>query len=687
MVEIAAKSPTRRARSLLGTPSQDLLLLVHGTQHGGQVVRLSAPKCTVGSARTCTLRLRSAGVRDVHCLIYRGRRATFVRRFDDNTRLNGRMFDSAPLAVGDRLTVGPVQLEVIDEQTAARIGRRSSTGAVTRFGRADSSQLQEVVEQARQQADQLRTSLAKTRHAATRRVQQLTKQLRSARDRLHRLQAEFQGDRERTRCVQEALADQQQQLEQQFEQRRRELEADLGRRQADLERQTAEVNQQAAEIAERKQQLARDHARRQDELETLQRQLAESRELIERQRGEAERDSQAEQALEAEAEKLEAQRIQYEADRAAWQQERQRYDDELRERTVLLERRQADLAEADQELNAARAELDTLKEELQRQGRTAEVADPQTTDGQDVDFAATQEERVSPPDDTGVGDVKDATISSLFPGGDAAAVVDPPVAHGAAQEEDSPLDVPTGTPVFSAEIPGASTEDLAEQAADSSPDSQDPFTQPAPVPQYSPLDSAPHEATAVAPNLPANRDADHDGSVEEYMADLMKRLRGDSTPPPIVDDTPYVPAGHRELEDEPNPAPADEPIPEEAPTEEPLEPSEYVPRNVAPESKTDLGALREVANTSARSAIVLHTNKRSGKGAIGKMLRAGIALLAAVAFGFWKPVMGPVAVAGAAISLVAASFWVAQAARMVSRAAFARKVPQGGRVDDSLPTE
>jgi hypothetical protein len=61
------------------------------------------------------VRLGSKAVDALHCLILRGQRATVVRRWSPNTRLNGASFVDASLAVGDRLAVGPVELEIVED--------------------------------------------------------------------------------------------------------------------------------------------------------------------------------------------------------------------------------------------------------------------------------------------------------------------------------------------------------------------------------------------------------------------------------------------------------------------------------------------------------------------------------------------------------------------------------------------
>ena len=109
MVNLASQSPP----TVQGPSSGDLWLRIVGTARAGQVVRLSAPKCTIGSADGCTLRLRAAGVRGVHCLILRGTRGTIARSYAAATRLNGQAFSDAPLVVGDRLKIGPIEMEVL----------------------------------------------------------------------------------------------------------------------------------------------------------------------------------------------------------------------------------------------------------------------------------------------------------------------------------------------------------------------------------------------------------------------------------------------------------------------------------------------------------------------------------------------------------------------------------------------
>ena len=115
-MEIQTATP---ASGRLTAPPGELKLRIVGGSRDGQLLRLRATKCSVGSDRRCTLRLRARGVRPIHCLIVRGRQATIVRRWSMDTRLNGSSFSDAKLVAGDRLSIGPIELEVVDDAPSA----------------------------------------------------------------------------------------------------------------------------------------------------------------------------------------------------------------------------------------------------------------------------------------------------------------------------------------------------------------------------------------------------------------------------------------------------------------------------------------------------------------------------------------------------------------------------------------
>ena len=107
-------SSTVTPPSQLVAAAGDLVFRVCGSTRHGQVVRLRSAKCTIGSGPRCTLRLRARGVRPIHCLILRGPGATVVRRWSPDTRLNDQAFADAELVPGDRLSIGKIELEVLE---------------------------------------------------------------------------------------------------------------------------------------------------------------------------------------------------------------------------------------------------------------------------------------------------------------------------------------------------------------------------------------------------------------------------------------------------------------------------------------------------------------------------------------------------------------------------------------------
>jgi hypothetical protein len=202
----------------------------------------------------------------------------------------------------------------------------------------------------------------------------------------------------------------------------------------------------------------------------------------------------------------------------------------------------------------------------------------------------------------------------------------------------------------------------------------------------SPLPATPMGNESRVPGEPADTDAEHDETVEDYMARLLQRMRGTSQKEPVdgsdeqvaderatVDEAPCEAAVDEQAADADvvyapeATAPAsliDSPAevePEDAePT--PLAAGEFRPRKQAPESKSDLGALRELANNSARSAIDHHQQQQQMHKAFGRFVIAGVALIGGAAFFFLQSFVGQIALTGAVISVLLAVIWGCQGA-------------------------
>jgi hypothetical protein len=127
-----------RARSALPDPSlqaltmllldrqSDALSQASGAASGvrlrlrtdGQLLDLAAGKTTIGSSPRCNVRIQHPGVQPLHCLIFHGEEGLQVRSWAGNTKLNGVPFQESALGLGDCLSLGPVELDVIDSEAA-----------------------------------------------------------------------------------------------------------------------------------------------------------------------------------------------------------------------------------------------------------------------------------------------------------------------------------------------------------------------------------------------------------------------------------------------------------------------------------------------------------------------------------------------------------------------------------------
>lgn len=79
---------------------------------------LLGKKTTIGSGRSCTLQLEDEGVKSLHCLITSSESGWMVRRWSDGTLLNGESFTESPMQLGDRLSIGPVELELSEYEAS-----------------------------------------------------------------------------------------------------------------------------------------------------------------------------------------------------------------------------------------------------------------------------------------------------------------------------------------------------------------------------------------------------------------------------------------------------------------------------------------------------------------------------------------------------------------------------------------
>ncbi|MBU4397960.1 MAG: hypothetical protein KKE86_01355 [Planctomycetes bacterium] len=275
---VATAFATQR-RTGSNVAADELVFRVFGPTRDGRIVRLKSHKCTIGAGKHCSLRLRAPGVAPLHCLVVRGRAGAVVRRWAADTLLNHQAFDDAPLSPGDRLSVGPVELEVLG------VGADPQQPPETSHS-DDSARLAELETQRRsleQQRRQWQIEQEDTRRKLDEQLAQLTAQaaeLEAQRNALAEQRRQWETEREHSTTQATAQTEQLQtrlaELETQrrsLEQQRRQWQAEQKDTRRKLDEQLAQLTAQTADLEAQRNALA--EQRRQWEAEREQHPAAE----------------------------------------------------------------------------------------------------------------------------------------------------------------------------------------------------------------------------------------------------------------------------------------------------------------------------------------------------------------------------------------------------------------------------
>jgi hypothetical protein len=233
----------------------------------GLVFDLPSGKTTIGSSPRCNVRLERPGVQPLHCLIVESPGGLRVRSWVANTALNGAPFEESALAVGDCLSLGPIELDVIDplatksQPEAVDISVAvSSDAAIVRAGR----------NQARTRSRRLLQTLRNERTAHEELCRQVAKLQESHLDSIAE-QNEISGKLEN--CLAELAAARHQLIDyqsveiarQQLAKRNEELGFEIG----ELSAQINELTQGKMSTANERQQIVADHAALEEEHQEL----------------------------------------------------------------------------------------------------------------------------------------------------------------------------------------------------------------------------------------------------------------------------------------------------------------------------------------------------------------------------------------------------------------------------------
>lgn len=283
---MVATSPV--ASRVLSSPPGELVLCVRGPDRVGQVVRLRSAKCSIGSGSRCTLRLDARGVRPVHCVLLRGAERTVVRRWAPDTRLNGNAFADAELRPGDRLSIGPVELDVLATGAApsCHVPSRLSAAQTAHNDQdagsreAGLKELQRSVDRQEQALKQEKSHWQLEREKLQEHLQEQAEELDARAARLDREEALFQQQHTRHEIEQAELAAERERFEkEQAEWQRRQEAAGEA-----LREQQEAIRQRQGELDRRATELQREQQNLQLDRERLQKQLEEEQSLLERER-------------------------------------------------------------------------------------------------------------------------------------------------------------------------------------------------------------------------------------------------------------------------------------------------------------------------------------------------------------------------------------------------------------------
>ena len=182
---------------------------------------------------------------------------------------------------------------------------------------------------------------------------------------------------------------------------------------------------------------------------------------------------------------------------------------------------------------------------------------------------------------------------------------------------------------------------------------------------------AERQPAAVAAGGPTHEDEE---SIDDYMARLMNRIRGNSgaeeraAPAPKIESRPTIDLPTAVVAEivRPDSTPDHEPAVVEPPVI-PAGPVQLVARSAPPESGVNLRAMRELANMTARGAIDKHAQGRWGKASIRKLVGGAVALVGGIGLMVGASYLTDQGVwvrAPALIAMVAGIYWIAESAAL-----------------------
>jgi chromosome segregation ATPase len=432
------------------------------------------------------------------------------------------------------------------------------------------------------------------------------------------------------------------------------------------------------------------------ELNDLRRELEETRHSLRAERD----DLQVQLAAAQEASAVRVSPEEFQAERREWEQlladlkaeleqvqrsrdvERARHENELADLRRAIAEKTAEksvepLAPAapreEEQLGAA--EIERERNQLKRQ-REAQEREIDETREQLARFKAKLEER-SQALDARETELKDqaARLEQATRASEIAASASPPSHEGGAQApEQAPeflgtLVLPRRESIDVPNSPATRQESVAELLArmGQAPEWLEEEQGAAAIPQPTP--TTPVAASAGVPAAAApEHSSENDESIEDYMSRLLQRVRGDDVASSYRAPTPTVRSNPPPSRPVPTPkaetaSPAEADAASSRPMSDTMSAEEFVPRSQAPEGSERMAAMRDLANTTARSAIVRHTRTQwLGRTLIRLGLAAGAAAACVVLILFFAGGT-QAALPGAVLAAGASVYWAMRTIR------------------------
>ncbi len=378
---------------------EGMLLSIQAPDHPPQQVHLRSPRCSIGAARDCTLRLVAEGVQPIHCVIERWQTQARVQRLAPQTWLNGQDFHSALLRPGDRLQVGPIEIQLL----ALGPEPKQAPSPEVDPPMASHPQLEETASESLPASPELASSELKVeqpvqsarppvpasdqklrlecqreqtaRRLGHQRAKRLVGLVRQARKEMDRLQTQIEQLQRDIETLQAQEANLRIQVEQHSALQRQaqewaEIESRIHRRQQDLDRREAQLESQ-------RQALEHQQAQWKAEQIQLQQELQHRADILNQQRAEL---LQAQTTLHLQLQELQSQ-----------QQELQQQQQLLQQQQQTLQQHQQAVTQKEQELAEWQERLETHQQALAEQEASL-VAGQQAFQKQQELFQTEQEQ-------------------------------------------------------------------------------------------------------------------------------------------------------------------------------------------------------------------------------------------------------------------------------------------------------